>query len=63
MDIQQALLKAIKKKNMKLIQYDVKNGADLNKSMSPIGMPPFLYAMNHFKDGERIEALINMGEM
>ena len=61
MDIQQALLKAIKEKNLKLIQYYVKNGADLNKSMPPIGMTPFLYAMNYFKDGERIEALIDMG--
>lgn len=61
MDIQQALLYAIKKKNLKLIQHCVKSGADLNQSMPPIGMTPFLYAMNYFKDGERIEALIDMG--
>jgi len=61
MNIQEDLLKAIKERNLKLIQYYVKKGADLNKPMPPIGMTPFLYAMNYFKDGERIEALIDMG--
>lgn len=61
MNIQEDLLKAIKERNLKLIQYYVRKGADLNRPMPPIGMTPFLYAMNYFKDGERIEALINMG--
>ena len=61
MDKQQELLKAIKERNLKLIQYYVKNGADLNRSCSPIGTTPFMYAMNYFRKAEDVEALIDMG--
>lgn len=61
MDLQEKLLQAIKERDLKLVRHFVESGADLNKSFSPIGMTPFLTAMNYFKKAEDIEKLIDMG--
>lgn len=61
MDLQEKLLKAIGEKNLKLVRHFVESGADLNKPFPPIGMTPFLTAMNYFRKAEEIEKLIEMG--
>ena len=61
MDLQEKLLKAIEEKDLKLVRHFVESGADLNKPFPPIGMTPFLTAVNYFRKAEDVENLIDMG--
>lgn len=61
MDNQQALIKAIEKKDLETIKELVDGGADLNKPFTPIHTTPFQYAMVFFKDLKSVETLIKLG--